>query len=46
MIVVEHNVDFIMRLCSRIMVHYGRKLQKATGRDRNNPKVIEAFLGA
>lgn len=48
MIVVEHNVDFIMRLCSRIMVlNYGEKIAEGSPEEiRNNPKVIEAFLGA
>ena len=48
MIVVEHNVDFIMRLCSRIMVlNYGEKIAEGRPEEiRNNPKVIEAFLGA
>ena len=48
MIVVEHNVDFIMRLCSRIMVlNYGEKIAEGNPEEiRNNPKVIEAFIGA
>jgi branched-chain amino acid transport system permease protein len=48
MIIVEHNVDFIMRLCPRIMVlNYGEKIAEGNPEEiRNNPKVIEAFLGA
>lgn len=48
MIIVEHNVNFIMRLCPRIAVlDYGRKIAEGSPREiRSNPKVIEAFLGA
>jgi len=48
MIVVEHNIDFIMQLCSRIMVlNYGEKIAEGTPEEvRANPRVIEAFLGA
>ena len=48
MIVVEHNIDFIMQLCSRIMVlNYGEKIAEGRPEEiRANPKVIEAFLGA
>lgn len=47
MIIVEHNVNFIMRLCPRIMVlNYGQKIVEGTPAEiRTNPKVIEAFLG-
>jgi branched-chain amino acid transport system permease protein len=48
MIVVEHNIDFIMQLCSRIMVlNYGEKIAEGSPEEiRTNPKVIESFFGA
>ncbi len=48
MIVVEHNIDFIMQLCSRIMVlNYGEKIAQGNAEEiRTNSKVIEAFFGA
>src|SRR5579864_2566254 len=46
-VVIEHNMEFVMSLCSRVMVMAeGRVL--AVGRPdeiRNNPAVIEAYLG-
>ena len=46
-VVIEHNMEFVMSLCSRVMVMAEGKLL-ATGRPdeiRGNPAVIEANLG-
>ena len=47
-IVVEHDMSLIMRLCDRIQVlNYGRIIARGQpGRDPGNPPVIEAYLGA
>jgi branched-chain amino acid transport system permease protein len=47
MVVVEHNVSFVMQLCTRIMVlNYGVKIAEGSPEEiRKNPKVIESFLG-
>jgi ABC-type branched-subunit amino acid transport system ATPase component len=47
MIIVEHNVNFVMRLCPRILVlNYGEKIAEGIPEEiRTNSKVIEAFLG-
>lgn len=46
-LIVEHNMEFVMNLCSRVMVmHRGAKLAEGTPQAvRANPAVLEAYLG-
>jgi len=46
-LVVEHNMEFVMELCERVMVmHRGGKIAEGTpGEVRANPAVLEAYLG-
>jgi branched-chain amino acid transport system ATP-binding protein len=46
-VVVEHNVRFIMDICDRILVlNFGRPLAEGTPSEvRNNPAVVDAYLG-
>jgi neutral amino acid transport system ATP-binding protein len=46
-LVVEHNLEFVMGLCDTLMVlHRGTKIAAGTpGEVRNNPAVLEAYLG-
>jgi len=46
-LVVEHNMEFVMGLCHKVMVmHRGSKLAEGTPQEiRANPAVLEAYLG-
>lgn len=46
-LVVEHNMEFVMSLCHKVMVmHRGTKIAEGTPSEvRENPAVLEAYLG-
>ncbi|GGH07317.1 ABC transporter ATP-binding protein [Alsobacter metallidurans] len=46
-VVIEHNMDFVMRLCTRVVVlAEGRKIAEGTPAEvRANQTVIDAYLG-
>jgi neutral amino acid transport system ATP-binding protein len=47
-LIVEHNMEFVMGLCDRVMVmHRGARIADGTPeRVRKEPAVLEAYLGA
>jgi branched-chain amino acid transport system ATP-binding protein len=46
-VVIEHNMEFVMSLCTRVLVlAEGRIIAQGTPQEiRANPAVIEAYLG-
>jgi branched-chain amino acid transport system ATP-binding protein len=46
-VVIEHNMDFIMRLCPRVICMVEGKVlaEGAPEAVRSNPAVLEAYLG-
>ncbi|MEO9181588.1 MAG: ATP-binding cassette domain-containing protein, partial [Acidimicrobiales bacterium] len=46
-LIVEHNMEFVMSLCSSVTVmHQGTNLVSGTPEEvRNNPLVLDAYLG-
>lgn len=46
-LIVEHNMEFVMGLCARVMVmHRGAKIAEGRPEEiRKNPAVLEAYLG-
>jgi branched-chain amino acid transport system ATP-binding protein len=48
LLLVEHDMHFVMSLCDRITVlNFGRKIAEGSPRAvRENPTVVEAYLGA
>jgi branched-chain amino acid transport system ATP-binding protein len=46
-LLIEHDMKFVMNLCERIVVlDHGEEIARGVPSEiRNNPKVIEAYLG-
>jgi ABC-type branched-subunit amino acid transport system ATPase component len=47
-LLIEHDMDLVMDICNPVIVmSHGRTLMEGTPRQvRNDPRVIEAYLGA
>lgn len=45
--IIEHNIDFVMKVCDRIVVlDHGKKIAEGSSKQiREDPKVIEAYFG-
>ena len=48
LLLVEHDMDFVMGLVDRLVVmDFGEKLAEGSPTEiQNNPKVLEAYLGS
>jgi branched-chain amino acid transport system ATP-binding protein len=47
-LLIEHDMDLVMEICNPVIVmSHGRTLMEGTPRQvRNDPRVIDAYLGA